>query len=147
MNPFLVDTNILLWLVRKPEDWPAYESKYAKNGGKNFISVVSLAELRSMSLQNGWGGTKIERMQMLLNKHFTVLDINIEQVIQRYAEIDAFSQGKLATQPSPFSARNMGKNDLWIAATAAAFDLELLTTDRDFDHLDRRFFAVSLIER
>lgn len=33
------------------------------------------------------------------------------------------------------SARNMGKNDLWIAATASALDLTLLTTDRDFDHL------------
>jgi|GEM_PF-5599429 hypothetical protein len=30
----------------------------------------------------------------------------------------------------PFSARNMGKNDIWIAATAA-----LITSDQDFDHL------------
>jgi tRNA(fMet)-specific endonuclease VapC len=33
------------------------------------------------------------------------------------------------------SARNMGKNDLWIATTALYFDLELHTTDNDFDHL------------
>ena len=29
----------------------------------------------------------------------------------------------------------MGKNDLWIAATAKATGATLLTTDKDFDHL------------
>ena len=33
------------------------------------------------------------------------------------------------------SARNMGKNDIWIAATALCYDIELYTTDNDFDHL------------
>ncbi|MDB5243595.1 MAG: hypothetical protein JWP57_4220 [Spirosoma sp.] len=43
-----------------------------------------------------------------------------------YAQIDANSQGKLklqSLQPG-MSARNMGKNDLWIAATALYFDME-----------------------
>ena len=34
-----------------------------------------------------------------------------------------------------YSARNMGKNDVWIAATALYLDMELHTTDNDFDHL------------
>jgi tRNA(fMet)-specific endonuclease VapC len=29
----------------------------------------------------------------------------------------------------------MGKNDLWIAATAYALDIPLMTADSDFDHL------------
>lgn len=29
----------------------------------------------------------------------------------------------------------MGQNDMWIAATAKATGATLLTTDRDFDHL------------
>lgn len=29
----------------------------------------------------------------------------------------------------------MGKNDLWIAATAVAADAFLLTTEKDFDYL------------
>ncbi len=33
----------------------------------------------------------------------------------------------------------MGKNDLWIAATANATGALLLTTDKDFDHLDGAF--------
>jgi predicted nucleic acid-binding protein len=36
----------------------------------------------------------------------------------------------------------MGKNDLWIAATAHAMDAMLLTTDGDFDHLHNVFFEV-----
>lgn len=30
----------------------------------------------------------------------------------------------------------MGKNDLWIAATAITYNIPLITTDADFDHLD-----------
>ncbi len=33
----------------------------------------------------------------------------------------------------------MGKNDLWIAATANATGATLLTTDSDFDHLSPNF--------
>ncbi len=33
----------------------------------------------------------------------------------------------------------MGKNDVWIAATASVVEAVLLTTDADFDHLDPRF--------
>ena len=44
-----------------------------------------------------------------------------------------------ATAESHFPARNMGKNDLWIAATASAFNLKLATTDKDFQHLEQVF--------
>ena len=42
----------------------------------------------------------------------------------------------------------MGKNDLWIAATAHASGAVLVTTDKDFDHLhgiwlNREFVDVS----
>jgi predicted nucleic acid-binding protein len=46
---------------------------------------------------------------------------------------------KLEGQPLALSARNMGKNDLWIAATASILALELLTADNDFNHLDPIF--------
>ena len=44
------------------------------------------------------------------------------------------------------TARNMGKNDLWIAATTAATNTVLLTADKDFDHLDKVFFSVIKID-
>lgn len=39
----------------------------------------------------------------------------------------------------------MGKNDLWIAATASAFGITLVTTDKDFDHLNGVFLEVKYI--
>jgi predicted nucleic acid-binding protein len=71
---------------------------------------------------------------------------HIEEVVERYAEIDAFSQGKLKGKQNQFSARNMGKNDIWIAATASIFNLELVTTDKDFNHLDKVYLELKLID-
>jgi len=69
-------------------------------------------------------------------ERFGVIEINAD-LIPFYAQVDAYSQGKLPIKPLPpgMSARTMGKNDLWIAATALYFDVELHTNDRDFDHL------------
>jgi tRNA(fMet)-specific endonuclease VapC len=33
----------------------------------------------------------------------------------------------------------MGKNDLWIAATASLLNLTFVTTDKDFNHLHNHF--------
>jgi len=44
------------------------------------------------------------------------------------------------------SARNMGKNDLWIAATAFISKSTLLTADKDFLHLQGSFINVVLVE-
>ncbi|MEQ1745905.1 MAG: hypothetical protein ABMA02_10790 [Saprospiraceae bacterium] len=70
------------------------------------------------------------------------IDIWSEDILDRNAEIDAFSQGKHPILMHSFTARNMGKNDLWIAASASILGATLLTTDGDFDHLDGVFLSV-----
>jgi len=40
----------------------------------------------------------------------------------------------------------MGKNDLWIASTAALLGLKLVTTDADFNHLHQVFMEVEYIK-
>jgi len=40
----------------------------------------------------------------------------------------------------------MGKNDLWIAATASATSAKLLTSDQDFLHLDEVYLDLALIK-
>jgi len=75
-----------------------------------------------------------------------VVDINTTEIIDRYAEIDAFSQGKLTRGNSSFSSRNMGKNDLWIAATVSILKVPLLTTDKDFDHLNNEYISLDSID-
>lgn len=77
---------------------------------------------------------------------FLIIDINTKDIINRYAEIDAFSQGRLNRRKSNFTARNMGKNDIWIAATASVLDATLLTTDNDFDHLHGEFLSLEKID-
>ena len=74
------------------------------------------------------------------------MDINIDDIIYHYAEIDAFSQGKHPTLLLGMSARSMGKNDLWIAATASVFSLTLITTDMDFNHLHDVFIDLQSID-
>jgi tRNA(fMet)-specific endonuclease VapC len=40
------------------------------------------------------------------------------------------------------TARTMGKNDLWIAATTHLTKADLISNDNDFDHLDGVYFKV-----
>ncbi|MBO0931503.1 hypothetical protein [Fibrella aquatilis] len=58
-------------------------------------------------------------------------------LFDEYVRIDCYSKGKLPNDPPPKgqTARKMGKNDLWIAATAIFYELNLYTSDNDYDHL------------
>ena len=82
---------------------------------------------------------EILALASLLAKVPTV-DINKQAILNAYALIDAWTHGKSVTAPHdaslPKPAVSMGKNDLWIAATAHASKATLLSTDKDFDHLD-----------
>lgn len=138
MKNYLLDTNVILLGICAGKDWAVTRRTLGLDQSANVISVVTLGELWSLSFQNNWGARRIAEMERLLPQ-FVVADINIESIIRRYAEIDAFSQGKLKGTPLGMTSRNMGKNDLWIAATASALNLTLLTTDRDFDHLSPSF--------
>ena len=144
---YILDTNLILAYVRKSELVKHVDEKYAPLSKQNIpiISVVSIGEIKSLGIRNQWGMKKFELLEKLLNK-FVVADINVESIIERYAEIDAFSQGKLPNRKSNFSSRNMGKNDLWIAATSSVLEVQLLTTDKDFEHLNQEFIDLEIIE-
>ena len=144
---YLLDTNIIVTYVRDTEVTRRLEDQLnLLNGEHNLIiSVVSLGEIRSIAKQHNWGNKKIATLENIISD-FLIADINVETIIERYAEIDAYSQGKLDDKKAIFSSRNMGKNDLWIAATASVFDLELLTTDKDFEHLDKEYLRLNRID-
>jgi tRNA(fMet)-specific endonuclease VapC len=143
----LFDTNIFLLYLRELPISEFIESKYKPFDSPNesIVSIITIAELKSIALQNNWGNSKLEKMEKFLSK-FIILDVGGEDIINRYAEIDAFSQGRLNERVSNFTARNMGKNDIWIAATASVLDAMLLTTDNDFDHLNEEFLSVAKID-
>jgi tRNA(fMet)-specific endonuclease VapC len=140
---YLLDTNILIHLLRKTPHSQAIRNQIGFENSNNefYISVVSQGEIQSISLQNNWGNNKLERLNLLFSQ-FIILDIKVQSIVDLYAQIDAFSQGKLPNVKSNFSARNMGKNDVWIAATAAYFDISLITTDKDFEHLNENFISL-----
>jgi tRNA(fMet)-specific endonuclease VapC len=141
---YLFDTNLLLLKLREHPKWQTVYETYNLDTANNMLSIISVAELYSLALRNNWGTKRITEIKNL-RKEFAEIDIHYEEVIQRYAEIDAFSQGKLTHKPLSVSSRNMGKNDLWIAAIASVFDLTLLTTDADFNHLNKVFLKVEFI--
>jgi len=144
---YLLDTNIVLIYTRKSSITRNLESQLDLFNPVHslYISVVTLGELESIMLQRNYRKAKIDYLKEMLNS-FIVIDINIQEIINRYGRIDAYSQGKLKDKTSDFTARNMGKNDLWIAATANVYDLKLITTDNDFNHLHNTYIYLEKIE-
>ena len=147
MNRYILDTNICLAYVRGKSEF--YENIEEQIGllapdTLTIISVVTKAELLSLGIQNGWGTKKLNTLEKLLYDNMVILDINEKDsaLMDAYTTIDAYSQGNLAGEPLGMSARNMGKNDLWIAATAFVANAGLVTTDHDFDHLNGKWITV-----
>ena len=140
---YLLDTNMVILYLRSHPTAYQIDSMYNPLGEENtaLISVVSVGELRSLGLMNAWGKARMKRLDSLLSE-LLITDINVEKVIEMYAEIDAYSQNRLPIKPLNNTPRNMGKNDIWIAATAAVTEAKLITIDKDFGHLDGIYLDV-----
>ena len=142
---YLFDTNILVYLIRKHPLGDLIIREFDPFGPQNItmISIVTQGEILSLCYLFGWGEQKKLSLTKLLNQ-FLIIPIEAKDIVDVYAEIDAFSKGKLPDKPLPvgMTARNVEKNDLWIAATAFVTKSTLLTTDEDFDHLDPQFIDV-----
>ena len=146
MRNFLVDTNILMAYLKadnrlftKVSD----ENRLDADDAFIMISSISKGEIQSIAMQNGWGQRKIDILNKLLNQ-IVIIDIagGNESLMNAYAEIDAFSLQRHPSRKLPSSAKPMGKNDMWIAATAFASSATLLTTDGKFMHLDKEFIDI-----
>lgn len=150
MEKFVLDTGIILGYATGAGYAEYVEKKYRLFSPPNIplVSIVSKGEIYSLAVQRDWGSGTLTLLGELLRK-LPVVDINNEQIIQRYAEIDAYSLSKDRKLPLPSgqTARVMGKNDLWIAATTSVLKATLLTTDHDFDHLDAVFLVVAYIDQ
>lgn len=142
----ILDTNIIIAYLRKHEIARKVDLLYNPLSNENTaaISVVSVGELLALSKMNYWGNTKMAQLELLLEE-LLILDIHSEEIVELYAEIDAFSQNKLKEKPLGNTPRNMGKNDIWIAATAAVSKAKFLTTDNDFLHLHNVYLDLELV--
>ncbi len=127
---YVLDTNVLVHLCRDDPLGRYVDATYnlRDQAYRPVICIVTHGEALSFAELNGWGESKRQKLAQLLDNLVTV-DISVPAVLGAYAELDVASQRHLR------GARNMGKNDLWIAAVARVVEGTLLTTDRDFDHL------------
>lgn len=128
---WLLDTGILVHLARESSLGRHLIDHHQLRARSDvpLVSCVSVGELMALERRLAWGPQKVERMREILAE-LIVVDINSEPVMQAYAEIDFWCRQ---------NGRSLGKNDLWIAATANVTEALLVTTDKDFDPLHERF--------
>lgn len=137
----LLDTGILVHFIRDDDVARRLERDHglSKRTIRPLISFVTFGEIRSLARKLGWGRRKIADLDRLLDQ-VVVVHIHQGDILDHYATLDFHSER--VEKP----ARRMGKNDLWIAATASALNAVLVTTDQDFDHLVPNFFRRVLVE-
>mgnify|MGYP002785455141 CR=1 FL=1 len=128
---YLLDTNILVHYVRGGHVQQRIEAEYRLLATPEapLLCYVSEAEIRSLAVQLGWEAVRLNQLGYLLTM-VRRIHIHEPHILQAYVAIDSHSVASGVT---------MGKNDLWIAAVAHVTGATLLTTDRDFDHLQERY--------
>jgi tRNA(fMet)-specific endonuclease VapC len=115
---YLLDTNIIVALMRANPLGRFIEATYGLRAPLNrgLISVVTVGEMLSLARQFGWGGGKVNALEALLDQ-LVWIDINDHQILDAYGELD---------HESLKVGRRIGRNDVWIAATARASGMTLL---------------------
>jgi predicted nucleic acid-binding protein len=141
MNRFLIDTNVLLYYIRGRERFEKIESRLRLLSGDKLIliSTVSLGEIHGFMQRQEWGEPRKERLQKILD-HLYIIDISMQDIklLEAYATVWNYSKNALPGKPLGRSI-GIGQNDVWIAATAIVTHATLVSSDKDFDHLDKTF--------
>lgn len=145
---YVLDINIILIYLKDPKTKNYLKELYDPLGEDNeaIISAVSIGEIRSLAIRNGWGERRISLVEKIM-EDLIVIDVKFDELFDAYAEIEAYCEGKLPAKPVKRSSRTLGKNDLWIAATTYITGSKLMTTDKDFMPLDQEYFDVILVDR
>lgn len=127
---YVLDTSVLLALIRGKALGTYIDEAFGLRGSlhRQVVSIVTHAELLVLADRNQWGSEKRSSLERAL-ENLVVIPIDGTSLLQAYVSISA------ADRAATDGARNMGKNDIWIAATALHTELPLLTTDRDFRFL------------
>ncbi len=139
---YLLDTNILLHIVRGGSSSALIaelEAHFELFTGRNrvYVSYVTVAEIRVLGEKNHWGANKWAELNRLL-ANYPVIPLSGSNLLDAYVSVETYSH---------YLGREVGsKNDLWIAVTAFVYQLTLITTDKDFDHLNSQYFPVAYLD-
>jgi tRNA(fMet)-specific endonuclease VapC len=123
----VLDTNVLVHIIRGKAAgrWIDSEFDLSQRPDRPLCSVVSVGELQHFAMRRNWGQGKTDALRDLLG-NIVVIQLGARGIIESYATVGTYMEG---------IGRQMKQNDQWIAATAAATNAILLTTDTDFDEL------------
>lgn len=145
---YTLDTNILLFYVRDADTRKFIEKTYAPFDHNNeaIISIVTVGEIMVLAAANNWGEQKLKLVQKLIDNSI-IVELRSEDLISNYIEIEKYNLNIHPFKRRVGSHIKMGKNDIWIAATAMATQSTLLTSDHGFKHLDKDFIELNIIKR
>lgn len=119
----LVDTNVASWIGARRgrhAEWAA-----ALVGRRSFVSFVTVGEIIRGGVMAGWSDERMGEWERRL-RVYTVIPGSIV-VARAYGRIGARYY------------RQMADNDLWIAATALAYELPIATADERLGTLAKTF--------
>lgn len=141
IRSYCLDTTIILLLLRGRELGKSIDQTFGLSAAPylHTISIVTHGELRVLCDRNGWERAKKLALDKALLEFVTV-DIAGSQIVEAYRRVEE------ANVAIPAGSQNMGKNDVWIAATAIVAGLPVLTTDKDFNHLNGNLLDVHYVD-
>ncbi len=85
----IYDTNILLQILRNSQSIATLQSKLSSSEIEGCISIVTVAEIRSLAFQFQWGNIRRDKMEEVIFRP-PILDISVTEIIDRYVEIDCY---------------------------------------------------------
>ena len=144
---YILDTGILLGYLSAAPYAKYVDDKFDLARSIPVTSIISIGELYAMAFRFQWDAAKMNHLAELLRK-ITPIPITDANLVEKYGEIESYNLNKHLSKklPKGTSHRKMTQNDIWIAATGAVLKASLITTDKDFQHLNNVFLEVFYID-
>lgn len=124
INGLLIDTDVLSYVAWQKPPAKAFEPLLV--GKLPFVSFATVGEMYFGAAKANWGARRISKMETILGR-YTVIP-GTSGVAKRYGDVrKAFD-------------KQVDENDMWIAATALAHDLPIVTNNLShFEPMSDRF--------